>query len=94
MDIKFKFNGEKVRVFVFYLTLFVLTWAICIKHNNLDVDLWARLIMGMHVAQTGLPQFQDVVSYTPTHTWYDPEWLSSAFIYLIGDKFGTTGSQF
>ena len=83
-----------VSVFIFYLSLFVLMLAFSFKNNTLDYDLWARLIMGNHVFHKGFPMFSDVVSYTPTHVWYDPEWLSSAFIYFVRLKFGVIGLTF
>ena len=90
----FKFNLKILKVVIFYLALFFLITALSIKYNNLDFDLWARLIMGNHVFYKAFPMFSDVVSYTPTHIWYDPEWLFSGFIYFIRLKFGILGLTF
>lgn len=75
----------------FYITLFLLTYSFCVKFNVLDYDLWARLIQGWHVVVHHSVMYQDIVSYTNTHVWYDPEWLSSAFIYMIAHKFHGAG---
>ena len=91
MDKFFKIDIKLIKTIIFYATLFFLVMAVGIKHNGLDFDLWARLIMGNYVFHYGHPMFSDVVSYTPTHMWYDPEWLSSAFIYFIRLKFGAVG---
>ncbi len=86
-----KISFNNLKVILFYASMFLLIMALSIKYNGLDVDLWARLIMGNHVFHKGLPMYSDVVSYTQTHVWYDPEWLSSAFIYFIRLKFGVVG---
>ncbi len=78
----------KVKVFLFYLLLILITYGLSNAFNNLDFDLWSRLIQGKHVIQTGSVMYKDILSFTPTHTWYDPEWLSSAFLYLVINKFG------
>ncbi len=91
MNKLFKIDITKIKIIIFYASLFLLTMAVSIKYNGLDVDLWARLIMGNHVYHKGFPMFSDVVSYTKTHVWYDPEWLSSGFIYFIRIKFGAVG---
>ena len=90
----FRFDIRTLKIIIFYLALFFLITAISIKYNNLDFDLWARLIMGNHVFYKGYPMFSDVVSYTPTHIWYDPEWLFSAFLYFVRIKFGVIGLTF
>lgn len=76
---------------VFYLMLLFITLAVGASFNGIDVDLWARLIMGQHVYYTGLPLYNDIVSYIPTHIWYDPEWLSSALFYITLKKFSFAG---
>ncbi len=83
--------NDKIKPLIFYLTAFVLIFALALKYHMLDYDLWDRLIMGKCVFQTGLVCFNDLISYTNTHTWFDPEWLSSAFIYFIQLKFGLLG---
>ena len=83
-----------IRNIVFFAFYFLFILALSLSYNSADNDLWARLINGKHVFQTGFPMFQDVFSYIPTHTWFDPEWLSSCFIYIIQDNFGITGLFF
>ncbi len=78
---------SKVKVFLFYLLLILITYGLSNALNNIDFDLWSRLIQGKYVIETGSVMYKDILSFTPTHTWYDPEWLSSAFLYLIINKF-------
>ncbi|MBR2068799.1 MAG: hypothetical protein IJ877_03460 [Candidatus Gastranaerophilales bacterium] len=84
---------EKSKTFniIFFIAIFALCLALCVKNSSVDFDFWSRLIMGSHVVHTGKPMLVDVVSYTPTHYWYDHEWLSSALYYLIITKFSGTG---
>lgn len=56
-----------------------------------DYDLWARLVVGMGVVQTGHVFKHDFLSYMPTHTWYDHEWGSSVIFYLSQHFFGAAG---
>ena len=79
----YKFNYEKIKSILFFVLLFALLYGLSNYYNGVDFDLWARLIQGKHVVQTGSVMYNDLVSYIPTHTWFDPEWLSSAIIYLI-----------
>lgn len=85
------FNYEKVKTFGFYVLLFLLSASIAIKSVNYDFDLWARLIAGMAVVQTGHILKYDFLSYTPTHAWYDHEWGSSVVFYLFKDLWGHVG---
>ncbi len=94
MNFKLKFNRNSILTAIFYIAIFLLIVAYSFKNNAVDYDLWARLIMGNYVFHKGFPMYSDVVSYTPTHVWYDPEWLSSAFIYFIRVKFGIIGLTF
>jgi len=86
-----KFKNTLIYKVIFFITLFVLVFCFSIKSNVLDYDLWARLIQGYGVINNGSVFYKDMVSYTPTHTWYDPEWLSSALFYLTAKKFGIAG---
>ena len=91
MDI-FKSNTwNKINNIIFQITLLLGVFAFGIKRNLIDVDLWARFIQGKYVVQNFHPMYQDTFSFMQTHTWYDPEWLSSAFIYLIAEKFHING---
>ena len=89
-DIK-EINWEKFKSFGFYVLLFLLSASIAIKSVNYDFDLWARLIAGMAIVQTGHILKYDFLSYTPTHAWYDHEWGSSVVFYLFKDILGHSG---
>ncbi|MBQ8475583.1 hypothetical protein IJ531_00820, partial [bacterium] len=86
-----KFKNSLLFRILFFITLFFLSASFCVKFNVLDYDLWARLIQGYHVVNFHSVMYQDIISYTPVHTWYDPEWLSSALIYLCAHKFSGVG---
>ena len=76
---------------IFFISIFLLVFAISFAQNSLDFDLWARLIMGKHIIEAHSIMYKDIISFTPTHTWFDPEWITSALIYLIQIKFGLLG---
>jgi hypothetical protein len=71
------------------LFLFILAFSTTAKFY--DYDLWARLIVGMGVVQTGHVFKHDFLSYAPTHIWYDHEWGSSVIFYLTQHFFGSAG---
>lgn len=76
---------------LFLITLFIL----CIGLNCIncipDNDLWARLIAGEHIVEHFELIKNDILSYTPTHIWYDHEWGASVFFYLALKFFGVQG---
>lgn len=72
--------GKKV---LFYLTLFLLIFTICLNSNQFDYDLWARLIAGMGVIDGVQVLKADFLSYTPVHVWYDHEWGSGVIFYAF-----------
>lgn len=75
-------NKDKIFVLLFFITLFV--WCIAISYPfQPDYDLWARLIAGKSVVENGIILRNDVFSYTPTHIWYDHEWLSGTIFYYL-----------
>ncbi len=82
---------EKLKVFGFYVLLLLLCIASVLRTNNYDYDLWARLIAGMYVVQTGHVAKYDFLSFTPTHNWYDHEWGSGTIFYLLQHNFGHIG---
>ena len=88
------FNNEKFKTFCFYLLISLLCFAMTIRSTNYDFDLWARLVAGMAVVQTGQILKFDFLSYTPTHQWYDHEWGSSVIFYLFQHYLGSTGLMF
>ncbi len=85
---------ERIKTFLFYTLLFLCSAAIASKSNGYDYDLWARLIAGMAVVQTGHVLKYDFLSYTPTHAWYDHEWGSSVVFYLFQSIGGACGLLF
>ena len=85
------FQNKKFLNIVFYLFLFLIIAVIVVASKNYDLDLWARLIAGMAIVQTGHVLKYDFLSYTPTHPWYDHEWGSSVIFYLFQHYIGQTG---
>ena len=81
--------GKNKAVFYLIVLLFCLLWA-CLS-NNYDYDLFARLIVGESFIEKGVINYQDFLSYTPTHLWYDHEWGASVFFYLFFKYFGAYG---
>lgn len=84
----------KWKVFLFYITLFLLIFAYTINANNYDFDLWARLIAGMGVIDGGHVLKEDFLSYTPVHTWWDHEWGSGVIFYFFLKFFGPNSLLF
>lgn len=91
MNLLEKISSFSFKKFIFYSTYFLCVFSLIFRFQNFDNDLWARLIQGAHVFEFFKPISNDFYSFCSTHIWYDPEWLSSAFIYLIQDKFGLLG---
>ena len=83
--------NKKMLCIFFYIALIVLCLACSVKGDIIDVDFWSRLIMGKHVVETGSVMYHDIISYTPTHIWYDHEWISSALFYFVTEHFGAFG---
>lgn len=80
----------KSRAFIYVLiALFSLLLA-CLS-KNYDYDLYARLIVGENFFKTGWIAYEDFLSYTPTHLWYDHEWGSSLVFYAFLKLFGNFG---
>lgn len=82
---------KRVRAYLFFAVIFLFVFALGVKNNALDCDLWARLANGQHVFFHFFPLKNDIYSFAPVHNWYDPEWISSAFIYWIQKCFGVVG---
>ena len=61
---KINLNTDKLKTVGFYVLLFLLCVAIVLNADNYDYDLWARLIAGMAVVQTGHILKYDFLSYT------------------------------
>ena len=56
-----------------------------------DNDLWARIIAGGFAVENMSLLKHDILSYTPTHVWYDHEWGASVIFYIVLKYFGATG---
>ena len=76
---------------VFYIIFFLFILGFCTTATNYDYDIWARLIVGMSVVQTGHVIKHDFLSYIPTHTWFDHEWGSGVIFYLTQHFFSSAG---
>ena len=59
--------AERTMTVIFYTLLFLCSAAVALKSKNYDFDMWARLIAGMAIVQTGHVAKFDFYSYTPTH---------------------------
>lgn len=79
---------QKIKQIVFYLIFFLFILAFGASAISFDYDLWARLIVGMSVFQKGNVLKQDFLSYTPTHQWFDHEWLSG-FVFYVTHHFSS-----
>lgn len=90
----FKFDNVpliRFKTYLFFTFFFLLIYAIGIKNDVFDYDIWARLINGQYVFKNFFPLMNDFYSFVPTHVWIDPEWLSSALLYFISSKFDVSG---
>lgn len=83
--------SKNIKPAIFYIVFFLFILAFSTTANGYDFDLWARLIVGKGIIQTGQVFTQDFLSYTPTHTWYDHEWGSSVIFYLAQHYFSSIG---
>ena len=81
-------NKKRVGLYII-LAIFCLFLA-CLS-TNYDYDLFARLIVGERFIEQGILPFQDFLSYTPTHPWYDHEWGSGVVFYLLIKYLGAFG---
>lgn len=81
----------KKKAIIFYIIFFLFCLGYCTTADSYDFDLWARLIAGMSVVQSGMVLKQDFLSYTPTHTWFDHEWGSGVIFYLTQHFFSSAG---
>lgn len=82
---------EKLKPIIFYTTFFLFILAAGTISAGYDFDLWARLIAGMSVVQSGQVLKHDFLSYTPTHLWFDHEWGSGTVFYFFLHHFGAAG---
>ena len=91
MNINVKQIFQKLKPVFFNFLLSFLIITIGLSFNSIDVDLWARLMNGAHIFQYGTPAFHDIFSFTNTHIWLDPEWMTSAILYVVATKYGVFG---
>ncbi len=80
----------KSRAFM-YFTLFMLSLLMACLSKEYDYDLFARLIVGEHFFANWSLSYNDFLSYTPTHIWYDHEYGASLVYYLFFKAFGHFG---
>lgn len=80
---------NKQTIFLICILVLCLFYA-CIPITY-DYDLFARLIVGERIIEHGVFPYQDFLSYTPTHPWYDHEWGAGVIFYLILKYFGVFG---
>jgi len=76
---------------LFYTALALFSIFLACLSTNYDYDLFARLIVGERFVEHGILPFQDFLSYTPTHPWYDHEWGSGVVFYLLIKYLGAFG---
>lgn len=86
--------SEKIRPYLFYITLFLFILLVSFQSNMADYDLFARLLQGQAFWNLGNILHHDIFSYTPTHTWFDHEWGASVVFYGIFAKFSAFGLLF
>ena len=82
---------QLVKNTIFYIFLFLICLSFAAHALGYDYDLWARLIVGQSVFETGHVLTRDFLSYTPTHEWIDHEWGASVIIYAFQHWFGAAG---
>lgn len=74
-----------------YVLIALFSLLLACLSSEYDFDLYARLIVGEHFFKTGWIAYEDFLSYTPTHLWYDHEWGSSLVFYAFLKLFGNFG---
>lgn len=81
----------KYKNIVLFIMLFVFCLFMTCLQTNYDYDFFARIIVGERFIEQGILPFQDFLSYTPTHPWYDHEWGSGVVFYLCLKYLGSFG---
>ncbi len=80
----------KSHIFIYSLLfLFSIFLASCCK--DYDYDLYARFIIAENFFEKGVFNYNDFLSYTPTHTWYDHEYGAGLIYYLFYKYMGPFG---
>lgn len=76
---------------IFYILIFLFVLSLCCVCPNVDPDLFARLLQGNAVLNTGSVLYSDPYSYINTHAWIDHEWGSGVIFSAILNTFGYVG---
>lgn len=75
--------------------LIIITALLCLflacLSTNYDYDFFARIIVGERILEHSIYPFQDFLSYTPTHPWFDHEWGSGVAFYWMLKTCGSFG---
>lgn len=74
-----------------YIILFLFSLFLASCCSDYDYDLYARFIVGENFFEKGVFNYQDFVSYTPTHPWFDHEYGASLIYYLFHKYLGAFG---
>ena len=74
-----------------YILLVLFCFLLACLCKEYDYDLFARLIVGENFVKTGSVAYQDFLSYTQTHFWFDHEWGSGVVFYLFLKVLGPIG---
>lgn len=74
-----------------YIILFLFCIFLAASSLDYDYDLYARFIVAENFFDKGVFNYQDYLSYTPTHIWYDHEYGASLIYYLFYKCFGNFG---
>lgn len=82
---------KKFEIAIFYIFLAALLIALSFACCSINSDLWARLLQGEAVLQTGHVLTQDPFSYVDRHVWIDHEWGSGVVFAIILNAFGYGG---
>ena len=69
--------------FFLYLAFFVICLFFSFISTSYDYDFFARIIVGQRFLVSGILPYEDFLSYTPTHPWFDHEWGSGVVFYAV-----------
>ena len=67
----------------YWFFIFILCVFLSCLSTNYDYDFWARIIVGERFVEQGILPYEDFLSYTPTHIWFDHEYGAGIVFYLI-----------
>ncbi len=75
----------------FYIMIFFFALFLASCSKDYDYDLYARFIVGENFFEKGVFNYQDFLSYAPTHKWFDHEYGASLIYYLFFKYLGAFG---